>query len=58
MGDSLNDLSILASCDYPVLYRPVPALLARFPDAPVANTLDEAWFHLQAAAADVERSGA
>jgi phosphoserine/homoserine phosphotransferase len=49
MGDSLNDLSILKSCDYPVLYRPVPALLASFPGAPVAQTLDEAWGHLEAA---------
>ena len=50
MGDSLNDLSILKSCDFPVLYRPVPALLSAFPGAPVAQTLDEAWAHLEAAA--------
>lgn len=50
MGDSLNDLSILKSCDFPVLYRPVPALLSAFPGAPVAQTLDEAWGHLEAAA--------
>jgi phosphoserine phosphatase len=49
MGDSLNDLSILKSCDFPVLYRPVPALLTAFPEAPVAHTLDEAWGHLEAA---------
>jgi len=55
MGDSLNDLSILKSCDYPVLYRPVPALLASFPDAPVAHTLDEAWGHLEAASIAAER---
>lgn len=42
MGDSLNDLSILRACNYPVLYRPVPALLETFPGAPVANNLDEA----------------
>ena len=55
MGDSLNDLSILKSCDYPVLYRPVPALLSAFPGAPVAQTLDEAWGHLEAASIAAER---
>ncbi len=42
MGDSLNDRSLLKSCDYPVLYRPVDALRADFPGAPVAVNLDEA----------------
>ena len=42
MGDSLNDRSLLRSCDYPVLYRPVEQLRADFPDAPVAVNLDEA----------------
>ena len=42
MGDSLNDLSLLRSCDYPVLYRPVEALRADFPTAPMAVNLDEA----------------
>jgi phosphoserine / homoserine phosphotransferase len=42
MGDSLNDLSLLRSCDYPVLYRPVDALRADFPTAPMAVNLDEA----------------
>jgi phosphoserine/homoserine phosphotransferase len=42
MGDSLNDLSLLRSCDYPVLYRPVDALRAQFPSAPVAVNLDDA----------------
>ena len=42
MGDSLNDLSLLKSCDYPVLYRPVEALCRDFPGAPVAINLDEA----------------
>lgn len=56
MGDSLNDLSILRSCDFPVLYRPVPALLTAFPGAPVAQTLDEAWRHLEAAANSAEGS--
>lgn len=42
MGDSLNDRSLLAGCDYPVLYRPVAALRTEFPQAPVAVNLDEA----------------
>jgi len=50
MGDSLNDLSLLKSCDYPVLFRPVDALLGQFPGAPVAVNLDEALAHMQAAA--------
>lgn len=50
VGDSLNDLSLLKSCDYPVLYRPVEALLREFPGAPVAVNLDEALAHLEAAA--------
>jgi phosphoserine/homoserine phosphotransferase len=47
MGDSLNDLSLLHSCDYPVLYRPVAALRESFPDAPVASNLDEALAAMQ-----------
>jgi phosphoserine/homoserine phosphotransferase len=39
MGDSLNDLSILRWCDAPVLYRPVAALVAALPAAPVAHDL-------------------
>jgi phosphoserine phosphatase len=42
MGDSLNDLSLLRSCDYPVLFRPVEALLREFPGAAVAVNFDEA----------------
>jgi len=42
MGDSLNDRSLLRSANYSVLYRPVEALRADFPDAPVAVNLDEA----------------
>jgi len=46
MGDSLNDLSLLRSCDYPVLFRPVEALRAEFPTAPTATNLDEALVYL------------
>ena len=49
VGDSLNDLSILKACDFPVLYRPVPALHAEFPDAAVAQHLDEALAALEQA---------
>jgi phosphoserine/homoserine phosphotransferase len=54
MGDSLNDLSILGACDYPVLYRPVEALRRTFPGAPVATNLDEALELLSAAARAAE----
>lgn len=42
MGDSMNDFSLLESCDYPLMYRPVEALRAKFPGAPEAVNLDEA----------------
>jgi phosphoserine / homoserine phosphotransferase len=56
VGDSLNDLSILRTCDYPVLYRPVAALKVHFPDAPTATNLDEALAYLTAAV-DAEENG-
>jgi phosphoserine/homoserine phosphotransferase len=58
MGDSLNDLSLLKSCDYPVLYRPVEALAREFPGvAPVMN-LDDALELMQAAYRRLEENGA
>lgn len=42
MGDSLNDLTLLQNADYPVLFRPVAALLEQLPDAPVVEGLDDA----------------
>jgi phosphoserine phosphatase len=42
MGDSMNDFSLLESCDFPLMYRPVEALRTRFPGAPEAVNLDEA----------------
>lgn len=42
MGDSLNDLTLLESADYPILFRPVDALRQRLPLAPIALGLDEA----------------
>jgi phosphoserine/homoserine phosphotransferase len=50
MGDGLNDISLLRSSDYPVLYRPVEMLLQEFPTAPRAVNLDEALEHMIAAA--------
>ena len=58
MGDSLNDLSLLKSSDHRVLYRPVEALRAAFPEAPLALNLDEALVHMEAAArAEAARAG-
>jgi len=42
MGDSLNDLTLLQNADYPVLYRPVAALLEQLPQATVVDGLDDA----------------
>ena len=59
MGDSLNDHSLLMSCDYPVLYRPVERLRTDFPNAPVAINLDDALVHMVAAArCELERDRA
>jgi phosphoserine/homoserine phosphotransferase len=56
MGDSLNDLTILTACDAPVLYRPIPTLIERLPDAPIAQTLDEAYQHFETAHRRLESS--
>ena len=42
MGDSLNDLTLLESADYPVLMRPVAVLREKLPGAPIVENLDEA----------------
>ena len=57
MGDSLNDLSLLQSCDFPVLYRPVATLLERFPGRPVAQHLDDALSLMEKAHRKVEENG-
>ena len=57
MGDSLNDLSLLKSCDYPVLFRPVEALRVQFASAPVAHNLDDALRYLEMVAREVEKNG-
>ena len=57
VGDSLNDLSLLKSCDFPVLFRPVEALKTQFPSAPAVHNLDDALKILERAAMTVERNG-
>ena len=57
VGDSLNDLSLLKSCDYPLLFRPVEALRVQFPSAPIALNLDDALRTLELVAREVERNG-
>ena len=57
VGDSLNDLSLLKSCDYPILYRPVDALAREFPgETPVLN-LDDALARLEDAKRRVDENG-
>jgi phosphoserine/homoserine phosphotransferase len=57
VGDSLNDLSLLKSCDYPVLFRPVESLRVQFATASVVHNLDDALRVLEKAAREVERNG-
>lgn len=57
MGDSMNDMSLLRECDYPVLYRPVEKLRSEFPDAPVAHDLDTALQLFRAARQDLDENG-
>jgi phosphoserine / homoserine phosphotransferase len=57
VGDSLNDLSLLKSCDYALLFRPVEALRVQFPGSPVAHNLDDALGVLVKVAREVERNG-
>jgi phosphoserine/homoserine phosphotransferase len=57
MGDSLNDLSLLKSCDHPVLYRPVEALARSFPQLQPVFNLDDALVILQAAYRRLEENG-
>src|SRR5881409_627978 len=54
LGDSLNDLSLLKSCDYPVLYRPVEALVRAFPDVRPVHHLDDALAVLEEATRKAE----
>jgi len=57
VGDSLNDLSLLKSCDYPVLYRPVEALAREFADAKPVHNLDDALVLLTDAYRRLEEDG-
>jgi phosphoserine/homoserine phosphotransferase len=58
MGDSLNDLSLLKSCDYPVLYRPVEALAREFPGVQAVFNLDDALVLMEDARRKVDENGA
>jgi phosphoserine/homoserine phosphotransferase len=57
MGDSMNDFSLLHSCDFPVLYRPVEALLSEFDGAAVAHNLDDALAFFEGAYDKLEEAG-
>src|SRR5881628_744360 len=57
VGDSLNDLSLLKSCDHPVLYRPVAALVRAFPDVRPVHHLDDALAVLEEATRKAEENG-
>ncbi len=57
MGDSLNDLSLLKSCDFPVLYRPVEALAREFPGVRPVFNLDDALLLMEDARRRVEENG-
>jgi len=57
MGDSLNDLSLLKSCDFPVLYRPVEALAREFKGVQPVHNLDDALALLEDAWRKVEENG-
>ena len=57
MGDSLNDLSLLKSCDFPVLYRPVEALSREFPGVVPVHNLDDALVLMEDARRKLEENG-
>lgn len=57
MGDSMNDFSLLRSCDFPVLFRPVEALLKEFPNSAVAHHLDDALAFFEKAKRRIEEDG-
>ena len=57
VGDSLNDLSLLKSCDFPVLYRPVEALAREFPGVKPVFNLDDALVLLDDARRCVDENG-
>lgn len=57
MGDSMNDFSLLRSCDFPVLYRPVEALVREFTNAATAHNLDDALAFFVKARQKIEDDG-
>lgn len=58
MGDSMNDLSLLQSCDFPVLYRPVQTLIDEFPGSPAVHNLDDALELMLGARAKLDEAAA
>src|SRR5262249_12929670 len=58
MADSLNDLSLLKSCDFPVLYRPVESLAREFPHVQPVYNLDDALVLMEDARRRVDENGA
>ena len=58
MGDSMNDYSLLHSCDVPVLYRPVAKLREQVPNGFVAENLDEALEYFEQAKRKLDETGA
>lgn len=57
MGDSMNDFSLLNSCDLPVLYRPVDALRKAIPHGHVAHHLDDALEFFESAKRRLDETG-
>lgn len=57
MGDSMNDYSLLKSCDFPVLFRPVEALRREFPAAAAVENLDDALALFEQAKRQFEERG-
>lgn len=57
MGDSMNDLSLLKSCDFPVLYRAVQTLIDEFPGSPSVQNLDDALELMLGARRKLEETG-
>ena len=57
MGDSMNDFSLLKSCDYPVLFRPVESLRREFPAASAVENLDDALALFEKARQQFEERG-
>jgi phosphoserine/homoserine phosphotransferase len=56
VGDSYNDLTMLAEADSGILYRPPDNVAAEFPQYPVARSYDELRHAILGAQSELERS--